>query len=105
MGHIRHIVKQDWTILRATGGMSLAMNNPYVTVHVDLARLRRNVEQIRELVKVPVLAVVKSDAYGLGAARVSEALADLVGGFCVFSLHEAVEADLWRRTSMPVLAM
>ena len=47
--------------------------NPYVTVHINLDRIRANVEQIRALVNVPILAVVKADAYGLGAAKIVEA--------------------------------
>ena len=53
---------------------------------------------IGQRVGVPILAVVKSDAYGLGAERVVKALADLVEGFCVFSLAEAIAARSWEST-------
>ena len=75
-----------------------------VQVVVDLARVRANAVEIRRRVGVDVLAVVKADAYGLGAARVVAAIADLVAGFCVFSLAEALAADLWRIGHKPILA-
>ncbi len=61
-----------------------------VTVQIDLARVRENARQIARDTGVAVLAVVKSDAYGLGVRRIVEALADCVDGFCVFSLAEAI---------------
>jgi alanine racemase len=54
---------------------------------------------------VPILAVVKADAYGLGIKRISECLADKVAGFCVFSLAEAAAAQLWERTAKPAMAL
>jgi alanine racemase len=38
---------------------------------------------------VPVIAVIKADAYGLGAAQVAPAINDLVEDFCVFRPEEA----------------
>lgn len=69
-----------------------------VTVKIDLARIRRNVEEISRRTRVPVLAVVKGDAYGLGIKPVVDAIADLVEAWCVFSAAEAVDAKLWERT-------
>src|SRR5689334_5573940 len=79
--------------------------NPYVSVHIDLDRVRANVEQIKALVNVPVLAVVKADAYGLGAARIVEAIAEIVEGFCVFDLQEATDAQIYRRSAKRTLAL
>lgn len=79
--------------------------SPHVTVQIDLARVRQNVAAIRARVGVPVWAVVKADAYGLGAARVTRAIADLVDGFCVFTLTEATEINLSRATGKPTLAL
>ncbi len=45
------------------------------TLTIDLAALRRNYRQIAGLARVPVAAVVKADAYGLGIARAAPALA------------------------------
>lgn len=76
-------------------GMSVSR---WVTVRVDLSRIRRNAEAIRRQVGVEVWGVVKADAYGLGIGRVSEAIAEVVDGWCVFSLEEAIEGRIWERT-------
>src|SRR5436309_1198844 len=74
-------------------------------VRVDLDRIGRNVEAIARRTGVPVLAVIKADAYGLGAARVAKAIADVVDGFCVFSLSEAVAIDLFALTGKPAISI
>lgn len=66
----------------------------HVTVRVDLSAVRANAERVATLARVPVIAVVKADAYGLGAAAVARTVADVVGGFYVFDLGEAVASDL-----------
>ena len=67
----------------------------HVSVRVDLGRIRANVADVRRRVGgAEVHAVVKADAYGLGARRVAGAVAGAVDGFVVFSAAEAVEADL-----------
>lgn len=85
--------------------MRLPAQNPFVTVRVNLAQIRENFRAIAAKVKVPVLAVVKANAYGLGAEEVAVALRDLADGFCVFALQEAVNAELWHRTGKPILAL
>src|SRR4051794_15233823 len=75
------------------------------TVRVDLARVRASARAIAARSGVPVIAVVKADAYGLGARRVAEALTDLVSGFYTFSLREAVEAGLGQLTGLPTIAL
>jgi alanine racemase len=65
--------------------------SPHVTVQVDLARVRANARAIKERVRADVLAVVKADAYGLGAAQVISAIEDVIDGFCFFS-HAEIEA-------------
>ena len=72
--------------------------SPHVTVRVDLARVRSNTEAVRARVGVPVIAVIKADAYGLGASEVIGAIDDLVAGYCVFSIREAIDADVFGRT-------
>jgi alanine racemase len=79
--------------------------SPHVQVQVDLSRIRANVERIRKQTGVDVLAVVKADAYGLGVREVAIAIRNLVDGFCVLSLREAVESDLHELTGKPILAM
>jgi len=76
-----------------------------VLVRVDLSRIRANVRRIADEVGVPIIAVVKADAYGLGAERVAAAIGDLVDGFCVFRLREAQAARLWQQTGKPSLAL
>lgn len=76
--------------------------SPHVSVRVDLARVRRNVLALRQVVGVPILAVIKADAYGLGAAGVACRIKDKVSGFCLFSLHDQAADQLWRLTSKPV---
>src|SRR5881396_1843730 len=69
-------------------------------VMVDLARVRQNAEEIVRKIgpRVDLLATVKADAYGLGAMRISDAIASIVHGWCVFSPVEAQQAQLWERT-------
>ena len=74
-------------------------------VEVDLARIRQNVEAIARAVGVPVYAVVKADAYGLGATMVAQAIADLIDSWCVFLATEAVEYQLWERTHKPTICL
>lgn len=81
------------------------MRSRHLTVTIDLAVIRAAAEGIAAAVGVPLYAVVKADAYGLGAARVAPALAGVVAAFATFSLAEAETAGLWRRTRRPVLAL
>lgn len=75
------------------------------SVVIDLGRIRSAAETIRAATGREIWAVVKADAYGLGAAAVAAALAEVVDGFCVFSLAEAARARLAARTRRPVLAL
>lgn len=68
--------------------------SPHVRVQINLSRIRSNVQAVGKLTGVPVIAVVKADAYGLGAGPVSAAIADLVAGYYVFDLREAIQAKL-----------
>jgi alanine racemase len=70
--------------------MGVSMRNPQrPSVVIDLARVRANCEDVARRCGVPVIAVVKADAYGLGAARVVAAIADVVEAFYVFDAAEA----------------
>jgi alanine racemase len=68
--------------------------SPHVSVRIDLAQVRQNVASLRDRTGVPIIAVVKADAYGLGIARIVPAISDLVESWCVFSLMEAARARL-----------
>ena len=76
------------------------------TVTVDLARVRSNVAAVRASIGpgVRLLATVKADAYGLGAAAVAAAVADGVDGWYVFRADEATGADL-RRFGLDAIAL
>jgi alanine racemase len=61
-------------------------------VEVDAARLRHNVDQIHRRAERPILAVIKNNGYGAGAANVARVLDPLasIAGFAVVKLHEAM---------------
>lgn len=79
--------------------------SPNVTVRINLARIRQNLQAIKMQTGVPVYAVVKADAYGLGAVKVAEAIKEITDGFCVFRLQEAIDAQLWQRTKKRIIAL
>ena len=61
-------------------------------VDVDLGALRRNGATIAARAGVPLLAMVKADAYGLGAVRAARALEELdLWGFGVATVREGEE--------------
>ena len=61
-------------------------------VDVDLGALRRNGGAIARRAGVPLLPMVKADAYGLGAVRVARALEDLdPWGYGVATVREGEE--------------
>ena len=63
---------------------------------ISLTAIQNNVKKIRDYIqsqgKSPQLfAVVKANAYGHGAIEVAQSVHDLVDGFCVSNLDEAIE--------------
>lgn len=64
------------------------MRSTAVDVVVDLDRIRSNAEAIREQTGRPLIAVVKADGYGCGAAEVADALSPVVQEFAFFNLDE-----------------
>ena len=60
-------------------------------VKIDLDAIASNMDAIREKAGVPVMAVVKADAYGHGAVQVARLLQDKCAFFCVSSILEALE--------------
>ena len=60
-------------------------------VKIDLDAIASNMDAIREKAGVPVMAVVKADAYGHGAVQVARLLQDKCALFCVSSILEAME--------------
>jgi alanine racemase len=53
----------------------------------------------------PIIAVIKADAYGLGAEAVVKALGDLVEAFYVFDAAEAVAAQTQSQTGKRCIAL
>ena len=67
------------------------MNYDNTRVKIDLDIIRRNFEAVREKAGVPVMAVIKADAYGHGAIPVARLLQDQCAFFGVSSMLEAME--------------
>jgi alanine racemase len=65
------------------------VDNAFVTV--DLDQIRENFRLICQKSGVPVMAVVKADAYGHGALPVARALEEMCAFFGVANLSEALE--------------
>ncbi len=55
---------------------------------IRLDHLRHNYLLARQLAGGPTLAVIKANAYGHGALRCAQALADVADGFAVACLEE-----------------
>ena len=60
-------------------------------VRIDLDAIEENFKAVAEKAGVPVMAVVKADAYGHGAVAVAKLLQDKAAFFGVSSLAEALE--------------
>ncbi len=62
-------------------------------IRIDLDAVSANAREIRSHLKdgCLLMAVVKADAYGLGAVAVAEAIQDDVDAFAVTYLHEGIE--------------
>ena len=60
---------------------------------IDLAAIQNNIKKFRKHIGThpEIWGVVKANAYGHGSIPVSQAIHDLVDGFCVSNLDEAIE--------------
>jgi alanine racemase len=67
------------------------MRSPQIQVTINLDHIRAAAESIRARTRVGLIAVIKADAYGLGAARAADVLAPAVDQFAYFSVAEARE--------------
>ena len=67
------------------------MNFDSTRVKIDLDIIARNFDAVQEKVGVPVMAIVKADAYGHGAIQVARLLQDKCAFFGVSSMLEAME--------------
>ena len=64
-------------------------DNTYVTINLDA--IVKNIDAVSAKVGVPVMAVIKADAYGHGAVPVAKVLAEKCAFFGVSSIAEAME--------------
>ena len=67
------------------------MNFDNTRVQIDLDRINANFDAVRKKVGVPVMAVIKADAYGHGAIQLSRQLERKCAFFGVSSMLEAME--------------
>ena len=67
------------------------MNFDNTRVKIDLDTIEQNFAAVQKKVGVPVMAVVKADAYGHGAIQVARVLQDKCAFFGVSSMLEALE--------------
>ena len=67
------------------------MNFDSTRVKIDLDAISDNFDAIAAKTKVPVMAVIKADAYGHGAIQVAQLLQDRAAFFGVSSMLEATE--------------
>ncbi len=67
----------------------MKFDNTHVTIDLDI--IADNFRAIAEKVNVPVMAIVKADAYGHGAIQVARQLQDCCAVFGVSSMLEALE--------------
>ena len=67
------------------------MNFDSTRVKIDLDAIAANFEAIRKKAGVPVMAIIKADAYGHGAIQVARLLQEQCAFFGVSSMLEAME--------------
>ena len=69
----------------------ICLNYDSTRVKIDLDAILANFDAIAAKTKVPVMAVIKADAYGHGAIQVAQLLQDRAAFFGVSSMLEATE--------------
>ena len=62
------------------------MNYDNTQVIIDLDAIEKNIDAVREKAGLPVMAIVKADAYGHGAIQVARLLKDKCAFFGVSSM-------------------
>lgn len=58
---------------------------------VNLKTIEDNIDILKKITKNKFLAVVKANAYGLGAVKISKHIEDKIDMFCVATINEAIE--------------
>jgi alanine racemase len=80
------------SIERARAERAPAADGPRAWVEIDLGAIARNASSVAERAGVPLLPMIKADAYGLGAVPVARALgAVLPWAYGVATIEEGVE--------------
>ena len=67
------------------------MNYDNTQVIINLDAIEKNIDAVREKTSLPVMAIIKADAYGHGAIQVARLLKDKCAFFGVSSMLEAME--------------
>jgi alanine racemase len=67
------------------------MRSQHINVVINLDHVRAAAESIKRQTGVGLIAVIKADAYGLGAPRIADALEGVVDQFAFFAINEARE--------------
>ncbi|QUY64315.1 alanine racemase [Helcococcus kunzii] len=67
------------------------MGNSTNILEVNINKIRNNINILENIAKKKYYAVVKANAYGLGAAEIAKRIEDIVYGYCVATIDEAVE--------------
>lgn len=68
------------------------MKNRTNRLLIDIGAIKNNIKSLKALIgDSEFYAVIKADAYGLGAYEISQEIEDQVDGFCVSSIDEALE--------------
>lgn len=67
------------------------MANSTNSLEVNINKIRNNIEILKNISNKNYYAVVKANAYGLGSVKISKEIEDIVFGFCVATLDEALE--------------
>lgn len=61
-------------------------------VIIDITAIRKNINNLKKKAsKARFYAVIKADAYGLGSVEIMKHIDDIVDGYCVSSVSEAME--------------
>lgn len=63
----------------------------YNKLIVDLKKIKKNINILKNISHTEFYAVVKADCYGMGAVNISKSIEDMVDGFCVANIFEALE--------------
>ena len=69
----------------------ICLNYDNTQVVIDLDAIEKNIAAVKEKTGLPVMGIIKADAYGHGAIQVARLLQDKCAFFGVSSMLEAME--------------